>query len=70
MNKQHENLYGEYLKYPYMTESEFEIFFTSLWNNKSKIKPTHKGVDGISQKDRQKTIRLLKDHLQFLIDNE
>lgn len=70
MNKQLENLYKEFIKYPYMSENDLETFFTELWNDKTRKVRIMSKVDTIKQKDRQKCIILLKDHLQWVIDND
>jgi hypothetical protein len=67
MNKNLEWLQEEYIKYPYMTEHDLEVMFTNIKNSKKK----HKGINGIiSKRDRHRSLRLLKEHIEYILDNE
>lgn len=63
MNKNIELLYDEYKLYPYLIESDFEIMFHRLVSENVKSR-TNKS------KDIMRTLRLLKDDLIYLFDNE
>lgn len=63
MNKQIKLLKEEYSKYPYLIERDLEILFHQLVKENINSRKN-------KSKDIIRTIKLLKDDLQYLIDNE
>lgn len=66
MNKNLEELKEEYIKYPYLIESDLEIMFSAIRKDKRKFKRTQ-GTS--TPTDRIRTLKMLKEHIEYIIDN-
>lgn len=67
MNKLIEELKEEYVKYPYLIESELEIMFSKIKNDKRNFR---RKVGNSTKTDRYRTLKMLKEHIEYLINNE
>ena len=57
-----EDFYLSFLKYPFSSSIDLQTFFSKLYNNKD--------VSKENLKDIRDNLIIIKNHIQYLLDNE